>query len=94
MATIIPRGDKYLARIRLAKSKPVSKLFKTRTDAKNWAHALEKELRAHAQHAAVRRDTATLTVRGLIAEYLDDVETKKLASFDDKEQQLSHFVNK
>jgi integrase len=82
-----------LAWVRIKGFKPASKSFPNLADAKAWATALEEELRKQRKHGQARKDLPTLTIKGLIEEFLADPETKQLKYFDDLEALLAWWVN-
>jgi integrase len=82
-----------LAWVRIKSFKPASKSFPNMADAKAWAIALEEELRKQRKHGQARKDLPTLSIRGLIEEFLADPETKQLKYFDDLESLLAWWVN-
>jgi integrase len=82
-----------LAWVRIKSFKPASKSFPNLADAKAWAVALEDELRKQRKHGQARKDLPTLTIKGLVDEFLADPETKQLKYFDDLEALLAWWVN-
>src|SRR5882724_791195 len=82
-----------MAWVRVKPFKPASKAFANQADAKAWAAALEAELRKQRDHGEARRDLTSLTVKGLIEEFLADPETKQLKYFADLERLLAWWVN-
>src|SRR5215470_16758164 len=108
MATINDRRNSdgsrsFVAQVRLKGLKPVSKTFhessyssrrEAQKAAEGWADAKERELVALRSTGGVREDVATLTVRGLVDEYLKDEETRKLSTYDARVMQLAWWVNK
>lgn len=82
-----------LAWVRIKPFKPASKAFKTVAAARVWAGALEQELRKQREHGEARRDLTSLTVKGLVDEFLADPETKQLKYLPDLEALLSWWVN-
>jgi integrase len=82
-----------LAWVRIRPFKPVSKSFPTQADARSWAEALEEELRKQRKHGQARRDLTSLTIKGLIEEFLADPETKQLKYFPDLEALLAWWIN-
>jgi integrase len=82
-----------LAWVRIKPFKPASKSFPTQQEAKAWAEALETELRKQRSHGGARKDLTSLTLAGLIKEYLADPETKALRTYDDVERLLAWWVN-
>lgn len=72
----------FTATVRIKPFPPACKTFGRRSEAKDWADALERELRKQRARGAVRRDVTKMTVAGLITEYIEDPETKALRYFD------------
>src|SRR5882672_11713572 len=70
-----------------------SKSFPNLAEAKSWASALEDELRKQRKHGQARKDLTTLTIKGLIEEFLADPETKQLKYLPDLEALLAWWVN-
>jgi integrase len=93
MATYVKRKNKnrttsILTLVRIKGFKPTSKSFKTMADAKAWAEPLEEQLKEQAKRGGARADLATITLGELIAEYLDDPNTKALKSYEDLHNRL------
>ncbi len=93
----------YLAMVRIARFRPVSKSFNeaefgSRREAKqaahDWKQQLEKTLREQRARGGVHRDVATLTLRELIDRYLQDPKTQALATYDGVQMQLAWWVNR
>ena len=87
-----------IAWVRIRPFKPATKAFPDLKAAKAWATAQETELRRQKQHGDVRKDLPTLTLGGLIKEYLDDPETQALKSYEKTiaphlEWWLSHYAS-
>jgi integrase len=82
-----------LAWVRVKPFKPASKSFPTPAAARAWATALEQELRKQRAQGAVRKDLTSLTVKGLVDEFLADPETRQLKYFPDLEALLAWWVN-
>jgi integrase len=82
-----------LAWVRIRPFKPVSKSFPTQVAAKAWAEALEDELRMQRKHGQARKDLTSLTIKGLIDEFLADPETLQLKYLPDLEALLAWWVN-
>jgi len=98
MATITKRknGDgsvTFLAQVRIKPFNPTAKAFTRRGDAKEWADRLERELRAQRQQGGVRNDVTSLTIGGLVSEYLVDPETTTLRSYQTSSDRLAWWVN-
>lgn len=83
----------WLAWVRIKPFKPASKAFPTEREARAWADALEAELRKQRSHGQARTNLTSLTVKGLIDEFLGDPETKQLKYFPDLEALLGWWVN-
>lgn len=93
MATYYPRKNKdrttsILTLVRVKGFKPTIKTFATKAEAKAWAEPLEKQLKDQAKRGGARSDVATITLGELIAEYLDDPNTKALKSYEDLHNRL------
>lgn len=82
-----------LAWVRVTPFKPASKAFPTQADAKAWATALEAELRKQRKQGEARRDLTSLTIKGLIDEFLADAETRQLKYLPDLEALLGWWAN-
>jgi integrase len=82
-----------IAWVRIKPFKPASKAFPNRAAARAWATALEAELRKQREHGQARKDLTSLTVKGLIEEFLADPETKQLKYLPDLQLLLAWFVN-
>lgn len=98
MATIQKRknGDgsiSYLAQVRIKPYRATAKAFRAKTDAQRWAERLERELRAQRRQGTVRTDVTSLSVAGLVSEYLADPETKSLRSYQTSSDRLAWWVN-
>jgi integrase len=83
----------YLAVVRIRPFKPASKAFPTRVEAKRWADDLARELTTQRERGEARKDLTTLTIKGLVEEFLADPETKQLKYYDDLERLLAWWVN-
>jgi hypothetical protein len=70
-----------LTLVRVPNFKRVSKTFKTRSEAEAWAISLVAELTKQATGEA-RPEISSLTIGGLIKEYLDDPAVHMLKSYD------------
>jgi integrase len=93
MATYFKRknGDRTISivtNVRVKGFKPTSKSFRTLGDAKAWAEPLEKQLKDQAKRGGARADISTLNLGALIAEYLEDPNTRALKSIDDLHDRL------
>jgi integrase len=82
-----------MAWVRIKGFKPASKSFPTLADAKAWAKDLEEELCKERKGGQARKDLPTLTIKGLIEEFLADREIKQLKYFVDLEALLAWWVN-
>lgn len=82
-----------IAWVRVKPFKPASKAFPTLPAARTWATALEAELRKQREHGQARRDLTSLTVGGLITEFLADPETRQLKYFPDLEALCGWWAN-
>lgn len=83
----------YLAVVRIKGFDPASKAFKTRAEGRRWADDLARELTTQRERGAVRRDLTSLTIKGLVDEFLKDPETKRLKYLPDLEALLGWWVN-
>jgi integrase len=93
MATIIKRGKRYLARVRIEGFNPVAQSFASKEQARAWAGPLEKELRAQRERNTIRRDVTALTITDLVREYLQEPKVLKQRSLYDTQRRLAWFVN-
>jgi integrase len=82
-----------LAWVRIKPFKAASKAFPTQPAAKEWAENLEAELRKQRKQGEARRDLTSLTIKGLLEEFLADPETKQLKYFPDLESLLAWWTN-
>jgi hypothetical protein len=82
-----------IAWVRIQPFKPASKAFPTLPGAKAWAVALEAELRKQREGGQARRDLTSLTVNGLVKEFLADPETLQLKYLPDLQLLLAWWVN-
>jgi integrase len=76
------RGNRYLALVRVKGFRAVSKTFDAADEAIEWAERQKAELRGERKRGAARRDLPTLTVGGLLREYLADPNTRALRSYE------------
>ncbi|MDE2295798.1 MAG: site-specific integrase [Gammaproteobacteria bacterium] len=83
----------FTAQVRLKGFKPVAKSFETIEAAKAWQTTMTAELRTQRERGEVREDLPSLTVKGLIEEYLADPETKALRTFADTERLLDWWIS-
>jgi integrase len=83
----------YKGVVRVRPFDTATKVFSDGAEAAEWAAKLVNELKAKRKSGEVRKDLTSLTIKGLIEEYLDDHETKKLKTFDDIERLLGWWVN-
>jgi integrase len=86
-------SSSVLAWVRIRPFKPVSKSFPNQAEARAWAESLELELRKQRKHGEARKDLTSLTIKGLVDEFLRDPETKALRYFDNLEALLGWWVN-
>jgi integrase len=84
----------FIAVVRIKGFKTTAKTFDTKAAATEWAASLEKELRTQRKRGGARADVSTLSVGGLVREYLADDRTKSLRSFKGTERLLGWWVNK
>lgn len=95
MATINKRknGDgttSYVAQVRLKGFRPVAKSLATKAAAKAWADETEEALRTQRKLGqAPRAELSTITLRKLVAAYLDDPNTRSLRTYDDLHRLLT-----
>lgn len=75
MGTIVDRGDKHRAVVRIAGRKPQTKTFDTKKEAKEWISATETELRKGKGDAAFTRQA--LTLGGVMLKHRDDILANK-----------------
>ena len=83
----------YLAVVSVKGFKRATKAFDTMAEARAWADALDVELRKQSKAGSSRPDLSTLTIRGLLEEYLKDPEVTALRTFDDIESLLGWWIN-
>jgi integrase len=83
----------FLGVVRIRPFKPASKAFKTRAEARRWADDLARELTTQRDRGAVRTDLTSLTIKGLVDEFLKDPETQQLKYLSDLEMLLGWWVN-
>lgn len=82
-----------MAWVRIKPFKAASKAFSDKGAARVWAEALEKELKKQREHGEARKDLPSLTIKGLIDEFLADPETKQLKYYEDLKLLLAWWVN-
>jgi integrase len=82
----------FLAVVRIKPFKAASKAFKTLGEARTWADNLTRELTDQRERGA-RPELTSLTIKGLIEEFLKDPETKQLKYYEDLESLLAWWVN-
>lgn len=82
-----------IAWVRIKPFKPASKAFPNVPAAKAWAVALEAELHKQREHGQARQDLTSLTVKGLVQEFLAEPETRQLRYYADLERLLAWWVN-
>lgn len=75
MGTIVERGDKHRAVVRIAGRKPQTKTFDTKKEAKDWISATETELRQGNGKAAFTRQA--LTLGGVLLKHRDEILANK-----------------
>ncbi len=83
----------YLGVVRVTGFDPASKSFPTRPEAKRWADDLVKELGCQRERSEGRKNLTSLTIKGLIEEFLADTETKRLRYYPNLEALLAWWVN-
>ena len=80
MATVYERkaasGLNWTAMVRVKPYKPSWKSFATKREADQWAAAHERELKDRRKRGGLRADLTTLTLGGLVQEFLEDPGTK------------------
>lgn len=77
---------------RTSKKAPKRTLAEARKAAQAWAEPEEKELQTEAELGDVRADLATLTIGGLIKEYLADPKVKTLRSYENIKNLLNWWL--
>src|SRR5579883_2508502 len=82
----------YLAVVRIKPFKPASKAFATRAEARKWADDLAREL-TDKRDSNARPELTSLTIRGLIHEFLKDPETQQLKYYHDLQLLLAWWEN-
>ena len=85
-------GPVWLALVRVKGYKAVSKTFDSRAAAEAWSDATKKELRKQRAGGETRADLPTLTISGLINEYLADPAIKALRSYENTHDLLDWWV--
>lgn len=98
MATITKRKNldgstSYVAQVRIRPFEPASKAFGKLSEAKQWAEALEDELRRQKKKGAAPKNLTRLTVGKLVEAYLDDPETEALRYHGSLSLLLAWWVN-
>jgi integrase len=88
------RGDQFYALIRLKGLDPVTRTFPTAEECVAWANATRKELLDQRKRGPTRPDLGTLTLAGLISEFLADSTVKGLRSYGNYERQLGWWAKK
>jgi integrase len=83
----------YMAWVRIKPFKPASKAFPTKPEAQAWATALEAELKKQREVGQARKDLPSLTIKGLIEEFLADPEVTQLRYYSDLQLLLAWWVN-
>lgn len=84
---------RYRGVVRVKGFDPAFKTFSTRAEARAWADNLVRELHAKRKTGEARKDITSLTIKGLVEDYLADHETKKLNTFADIQRLLGWWVN-
>lgn len=87
------RQTRYLARITLKGFRRTSRSFDSKEDARQWAERIEAELIAQRDRGGVRADVGTVTLRQLIARFLDDPTVRQLRYAPDLEQLLGAWAD-
>jgi len=85
-------GAVFMALVRLKGFKPVSRTFPTAEAACEWARATRQELTAQRKRGTARPDLPTLTVGGLVREYLADPVIKALRSYETYHERLDWWI--
>ena len=98
MATFSKRRNKtgstrYMAQVRVRPFKPTSQTFPSLEEAKEWARALEDDLRRQRDHESASTSLTQLTISKLIEEYREDPETKALRYYDSLSLLLAWWAN-
>ena len=83
----------FLVWVRIKPFKPASRSFQTLPAAREWAEALEGELRKQRKTGEARKDLTSLTIKRLVEAFLADPETIQLRYFPNLEQLLAWWVN-
>lgn len=83
----------WMAQVRLKGFKPVGRAFPKQHDAKEWAKALDAELRRQRERGGVRDDVAKLTLAQLSREFLADPETQQLRTHQGLSDLMAWWVN-
>jgi integrase len=87
------KGPRFMALVRVAPFDPTSRTFNEPEQAIAWAAAKRADLEAQrAKGEAVRSDLPSLTLRGLIAEYIADPVTQGLRSLETTEERLGWWT--
>ena len=84
---------RYLATVRIKGFKKQSKAFDSQRDAKEWAEATEKELRALRDRGGAKAEVGTLNVRRLIDLFRADTEVQSLRYFPELEFLLAAWAD-
>jgi hypothetical protein len=85
-------GPVYMALVRLAGFKAVSRTFPTAAEAIEWADAIKRELATQRKRGNARHDLGKLTLGGLVREYLADPVTKALRSYETYHERLDWWI--
>ena len=87
------KGPRFMALVRVQPFNPVSRTFKDAAAAIEWAAAKRRDLEGQREKdEAVRTDLPSLTVKGLIDEYLADPVTRALRSYETYHERLDWWV--
>jgi integrase len=83
----------YIAVVRIEPFDSTSKSFPSLAEARRWADELARELTTKREQTVAQTNLTSLTIKGLIEEYLADPETKKLRTYADVERLLAWWIN-
>jgi integrase len=96
-------GSSYVAQVRVKGFKPASETFAAKdfasdleaiAAAKAWRESYTKKLREERAKRPLRADVSTLTLGQLVSEYLEDPETEKLATVEERARQLAWWTER
>jgi len=76
MATIRKRGDKWQVQVRRSGYQPLSRTFRKKTDANEWARHIEAEADRQGMPPNLKQHKC-ITVKALIQRYMDTVTVRK-----------------